>query len=192
LHRSKKVENLLFERKKGGDLFAIKRTIDSVRSVDNLIVSPLNYGAYRLKLQRPTSWPETVMFLCQEQDILERMPIVKCGLEPDAEQIDLLCLQYGIQHEWPPTLSERDRDAIVQRFEWARILAAAMLPLFRKADGERTGRMPYPDWEFESMMIWFLVEAWRTVEKLRKQDGLLSLPLPARPDPKWPIDPETN
>lgn len=145
-----------------------------------------------MKIQRPTTWPETVMFLCQEQDVLERMATVLGGHEADAEQIDLLCLQYGQRHEWPKTLSTRDRDAIVQRFEWARILAATLLNTFRKADGDETGRMPYPEWDFEPMMIWFLVETWRTAEKLRKPSGKFAFPLPARPDPKWPVDPGTN
>lgn len=143
-----------------------------------------------MKIQRPTSWPETVMFLCQEQQILERMPVVRGGLDTDAEELDVLCLQYGARHEWPTTLSQRDRNAIVQQFEWARTLAATMLSTFRKADGTETGRMPYPDWEFEPMMIWFLVETWRTVEKL--PGGVLSRTLPQRPEQKWPPGPESN
>lgn len=130
------------------------------------------------------------MFLVQKQRILEHLPVVQGGLQVDADEIDMMCLQYGARHEWPTTLSRRDRDAIVQRFEWARTLAATMLSTFRKADATETGRMPYPDWEFEPMIIWFLVETWRTVEKLPA--GVLALPLPPRPKPQWPPGPETN
>lgn len=132
------------------------------------------------------------MFLYQEQQILERMPVVLGGLQTNAEDLDAICLQYGARRKWPTTLSQRDRDAVVQRFEWARTLSATMLFPFRKADGTETGRMLYPDWEFEPMMIWFLVETWRTAENLRKPDGVLASPLPQRPEPQWPPGPESN
>jgi len=144
-----------------------------------------------MKILRPESWPQAVRFLCEEQQCLENLPVVQGGLPPDAEEIDVLCLQYAARHEWPTSLPARDRDAILQRFDWARTLAATMLARFRKADGTETGQqMPYPDWEFEPMMIWFLVETWRTAEKL--PTDVLARPLPPRPAPQWPPGPETN
>lgn len=129
------------------------------------------------------------MFLVQEQQRLERLPFVRGGLQTDAEEIDVLCLQYGARHEWPTTLSEREREAIYQRYLWARQFCAALSHGFRKADGTETGRVPYPDWEFEPMMIWLLVEQWRLRESLQN-DGIS--PHPPRPQPSWPPGPEHN
>jgi hypothetical protein len=107
------------------------------------------------------------MYLCKEQDKLERLTTVAGGLKIDAEGLDLLCLQYGLKGEWP-TLTRLERDMLLQRFLWARTLAATFLSPFRKADGTETGRMPYPNWEFEAMMIWLLVETWGTAENFSK------------------------
>lgn len=134
----------------------------------------------------PTSWPLTVRFLVAEQQKLERLPAVSGGLPPDADVIDLLCLQYASTSAWPTTLSQRDKEAVFQRFLWARMFCAALLHSFRKADGSETGHMPYPDWQFEPMLVWLLVELWRLRESIQK-DGMR--PLPHRPPLPWPPGP---
>lgn len=138
---------------------------------------------------RPESWPETIQFLCDEQDRLERLPSIRGGLQTDAEEIDVLCLKYATTHNWPTTFSEHDRSAIFQRFLWAKAFCASLSHTFRKADGTETGRMPYPNWEFEAMMIWLLVELWPLRESIQ-EDG--THPLPPRPAPQWPPGPEAS
>lgn len=138
---------------------------------------------------RPKTWPETVQFLCAEQQLLERHPTLHGGFDVEAGAIDLLCQQYAAKHAWPTTLTEHDQKAILQRFSWARTVAAMMLQSFRKADGTDTGWIQYPDWEFETMMVWFLVEIWRTAEKL---PSLLQKPLPPRTKPEWPPGSDLN
>ena len=96
----------------------------------------------------PTSWPETIKFLVAEQGKLERLPLVVGGFLMDADDIDLLCLQYASKGEWP-SLSRHDRDLLLQRFAWARMYCASLLTPFRKADGTETGYIAYPNWEFD-------------------------------------------
>lgn len=139
-------------------------------------------------MEFPTSWPLTIQFLVAEQQKLERLPVVGGGLLTDADEVDVLCLQYAAKGEWP-TLTAFDRDLVLQRFEWARRFCAALLHPFRKADGDETGRMCYPGWAFEPMMIWLLVEQWRLRESIQT-DG--NSPLLPRPQPSWPPGPEHN
>ena len=127
-------------------------------------------------------------FLVAEQQKLERLPLLVGGLLMDADDIDLLCLQYASTGEWP-SLSQFDRGLLLERFVWARQFCAALMPPFRKADGTETGRIDYPKWEFEPMMLWLLVEQWRLRESIQK-DGMR--PPPPRRKPQWPPGPATN
>jgi hypothetical protein len=120
---------------------------------------------------RPESWPETIRFLCDEQDRLERLRPIRGGLLANSEEIDVLCLQYAATHNWPATISARDRNAILARFVWARAFCASLLNTFRKADGTEIGKMPYPDWDFEPMMIFLMVDSWSLRKSIQKGDS---------------------
>jgi hypothetical protein len=140
-------------------------------------------------MEFPNSWPLTVQFLVAEQQKLERSPMIAGGLGTTADEIDILCLQYASANGGWPKMTRGDRNLVLQRFAWARRFCASLLTGFRKADGTETGHLAYPEWDFESMMIWFLVEMWRLRESIQKDD---IHPLPPRPEPQWPQDPATN
>ena len=130
-----------------------------------------------------------IKFLVAEQQKLERSPVLAGNLGTIADEIDVLCLQYAFaKGEWPK-MTRGDRDLLLQRFLWARMFCASLLHPFRKADGGETGHISYPDWEFEPMMIWLLVEMWRLRESIQTDD---MRPLPLRPAPRWPLDPAAN
>ena len=138
---------------------------------------------------RPESWPETIRFLCDEQEGLMRLPTVHAGLPVDAEEIDVLCMKYATTHNWPTPLPRLDLPAILQRFIWARAFCVSLSHAFQKADGTETGRMPYPDWKFEAMMIWLLVQIWHLRENVQN-DGMD--PLPPRSKPQGLPGPEAS
>lgn len=124
----------------------------------------------------PTTWPQTVQFLCERQREIERIPVIGEGRPLNAQDLDDLCLEYLA--DIPKMLTANAKRGLLQRFEWARLLAATPMNSFRKADGSETGRLLCPHWEVQSLMRWFLIDTWRTVEKLY---DAFPHPLPLRP-----------
>jgi hypothetical protein len=139
-------------------------------------------------MEFPNSWPLTVQFLFSEQLKLEHASVLPGQTGTAADAIDIMCLQYALAKGVWPNLTRGDRDLLLQRFVWARMFSASLTIGFRKANGDITGHVPYPVWDFESMMIWLLVEMWRLRERIQTDD---MSPLPPRPKPQWP-DPSTN
>ena len=80
------------------------------------------------------------------------------GLTVGSEEIDLLCLTYASKGQWPNLTEYEFRQLI----DWAKTFCGTLIYEYRKANDTGKGYVPYPAWEFESMMIWFLVEVWRT------------------------------
>jgi hypothetical protein len=130
----------------------------------------------------PTAWHLAVKFLCEEQTKLERLPVISGGVQPDTDQITMLCFQYASTGTWP-ALTESDRRSVVQRFEWARCLASTLAAEARKADGTRTVSVAFPAWEFEDMMIWFMVETWGLTKKVVELLANFPLQVEASPEP---------
>ena len=138
----------------------------------------------------PKTWQEAIVLLLAEQQRLERLPTIVGGLEGDAEEVDFICLTFSQTGNWPDGMTSKDRNAVVQRFEWARFFAATHLNVFRKADGTETGRLQFPEnCELEPLLIWFLVETWRSFENRR---DALKTSIPPRHYPQYPIDSATN
>jgi hypothetical protein len=139
-------------------------------------------------MEFPKTWPLTIQFIFSEQLKLEGLPVMAGSMGTAADEIDVLCLHYAVNKGVWPNMTRGDRDLVLQRFVWARMFCASLTTGFRKANGDVIGHIPYPVWDFETMMIWFLVEMWRLRESIQT-DGMR--PLPPRPEPQWP-DPSTN
>lgn len=129
---------------------------------------------------RPQSWPETIQYLCEEQQQLELLRLAPSDAPTNAEEIDFLCLKYALTRTWPTNISESDRAGILQRVFWARQFCATLQQRFQMADGTETGEIPYPDWDFEPMFVWLLVDSWRLREDIQKD---AKHPIPDRPSP---------
>jgi hypothetical protein len=123
------------------------------------------------------------MFLVAEQNKLERLNLIGGGMPIESDDVDILVMQYAMRQVWPKTMAEKDRQCIVQRFEWARILCATIAMPARKADGTQTVSVEPPAWNFEDMMIWLLVEAWGLTYKFSKFSSGQQLPPKSRPEP---------
>jgi hypothetical protein len=133
-------------------------------------------------MEFPTAWHLAVKFLCDEQTKLERLPVISGGVQMNTDEITMLCLQYASTCTWPP-LTERDPRSVLQRFQWARCLASTSAEKGRKADGTRTVSVAFPAWEFEDMMIWFMVETWGLTKKVAELLADFPPQIQASPEP---------
>lgn len=133
-------------------------------------------------MELPKSWPMAVKFLCEEQMKLERLRVLAGGVQMDTESLEIVCMQYASTGVWP-ALSDIDRKCILQRFAWARYLASTLAHRGRKADGTETVSIAYPAWEFEDMMIWFLIEIWGLTAQVSKILESFPPQIHTRPEP---------